>query len=151
MRRMWLVRLFPVTLDDGIDVHVNVSYFQAQGVRQLQLVSKFGFHSYHFRKFNFTDVRRWEGSSTFNASVERVGHVCWTDSQNCVNFLRLKFSFNDFKNFSRPTSLGKAALESCKTKKRTVLESLNNKKSCSIPASDTDHYQWYCVFFWYAQ
>jgi hypothetical protein len=44
-----MVRLFPVTLDDGTDVHVNESYFQAQGVRQLQLVSKCGFHSYHFR------------------------------------------------------------------------------------------------------
>jgi hypothetical protein len=30
MRRVWLVRLFPVTVDDGIDVHVNASYFQAQ-------------------------------------------------------------------------------------------------------------------------
>jgi hypothetical protein len=29
------VRLFPVTVDDGVDVHVNASYFQAQGVRQL--------------------------------------------------------------------------------------------------------------------
>jgi hypothetical protein len=37
------VRLFPVTAHDGIDVHVKASYFQAQGVRQLQLVSKFGF------------------------------------------------------------------------------------------------------------
>jgi hypothetical protein len=55
---MWLVRFFPVTVDDGIDVHVNASYFQAQGVRQLQLFSKFGFHSYHCRKSNFTDVRR---------------------------------------------------------------------------------------------
>jgi hypothetical protein len=35
MRRVSLVRLFPVTVDDGIDVHVNASYFQAQGVRQL--------------------------------------------------------------------------------------------------------------------
>jgi hypothetical protein len=39
------VRLFPVTADDGIDVHVNASYFQAQRVRQLQFVSKFGFHN----------------------------------------------------------------------------------------------------------
>jgi hypothetical protein len=45
-------------LDDGIDIHVNASYFQAQGVRQFQLVSKFGVHSYHCRKPNFTDVRR---------------------------------------------------------------------------------------------
>jgi hypothetical protein len=29
------MRLFPVTVDDGIDVHVNASYFQAQGVLQL--------------------------------------------------------------------------------------------------------------------
>jgi hypothetical protein len=29
------VRLLPVTVDDGIDVHVNASYFQVQGVRQL--------------------------------------------------------------------------------------------------------------------
>jgi hypothetical protein len=29
------VRLFPVTVGDGIDVHVNASYFQAQRVRQL--------------------------------------------------------------------------------------------------------------------
>jgi hypothetical protein len=42
MRRVWLVRFFPVTVDDGIDVHVSASYFQAQGVRKLQLVSKFG-------------------------------------------------------------------------------------------------------------
>jgi hypothetical protein len=35
MRREWLVRLFPVTVDDGIDVHVKASYFQAQGFRQL--------------------------------------------------------------------------------------------------------------------
>jgi hypothetical protein len=35
MRRVWLVRLFPVTVDDGIDVHVIASYFQTQGVRQL--------------------------------------------------------------------------------------------------------------------
>jgi hypothetical protein len=60
LRRVWLVRLFPVTTDDGIDVHVNANYFQAQRVWQLQLVSKFGFHSYHCRKSNFTDVRRWE-------------------------------------------------------------------------------------------
>jgi hypothetical protein len=39
------VRLFPVTVDDGIDVHVNASYFQVQGARQLKLASKFGFHS----------------------------------------------------------------------------------------------------------
>jgi hypothetical protein len=26
MRRVWLVRLFPVTVDDGIDVHVNAGY-----------------------------------------------------------------------------------------------------------------------------
>jgi hypothetical protein len=26
MRRVLLVRLFPVTVDDGIDVHVNASY-----------------------------------------------------------------------------------------------------------------------------
>jgi hypothetical protein len=58
MRRVRLVRLFPVTIDVGIDVHVNASYFQAQGVRQLQPVSKFGFHSYHCRKTNFTDVQR---------------------------------------------------------------------------------------------
>jgi hypothetical protein len=32
MRRVWLVRLFPVTVDD-IDVQVNASYFQTQGVR----------------------------------------------------------------------------------------------------------------------
>jgi hypothetical protein len=57
---VWLVHLFPVTVDDGIDVHVNASYFQVQGVRQLQPVSKFGFHSYHCRKSNFTAVRRWE-------------------------------------------------------------------------------------------
>jgi hypothetical protein len=42
------VRLFPVTVDDGIDVHVNASYFQAQEAGQLQLVLKFGFHSYHW-------------------------------------------------------------------------------------------------------
>jgi hypothetical protein len=52
------VRLFPVTVDDGIDIHVNASYFQAQGVRQLHFISKFGFHSYHGRKSNFTDVRK---------------------------------------------------------------------------------------------
>jgi hypothetical protein len=44
---VWLVRLFPVTVEDGIDVHANASYFQGQGVRQLQFVSKYGFHSYH--------------------------------------------------------------------------------------------------------
>jgi hypothetical protein len=33
--------------------------------------------------------------NTFKASAERVGHVCRTDRQNCVNFLLLKFSFND--------------------------------------------------------
>jgi hypothetical protein len=43
-----------------------------------------------------------KGSSTFKASVERVGHVCSTDSQNCVNFLRLKISFNVFKSFRDP-------------------------------------------------
>jgi hypothetical protein len=30
-----LVSLFPDTVDDGIDVHVNASYFQAQGVQEL--------------------------------------------------------------------------------------------------------------------
>jgi hypothetical protein len=45
MRRVWLLRLFPVTVDESIDVHVNASYFQAQGIRQLQLVSKFDFHN----------------------------------------------------------------------------------------------------------
>jgi hypothetical protein len=40
------VRLLPVTVD-GIDVHANATYFHAQGVRQLQLVPKLGFHSYH--------------------------------------------------------------------------------------------------------
>jgi hypothetical protein len=58
MGRVRLVRLFPVTVDDGIDVHINASYFQAQGVRQLQIVSKFGFNSYYCRKSNFTDVRK---------------------------------------------------------------------------------------------
>jgi hypothetical protein len=33
--------------DNGIDVHVNPGYIQAQGVRQLQLESKSGFHSYN--------------------------------------------------------------------------------------------------------
>jgi hypothetical protein len=47
------VRLIPVTVDNGIDVHGNASYFQGQGVRQLQLVSKFGFHSYHCQKSSF--------------------------------------------------------------------------------------------------
>jgi hypothetical protein len=27
MRRVWLVRLFPVAVYDGTDVHVNASYF----------------------------------------------------------------------------------------------------------------------------
>jgi hypothetical protein len=40
------VRLFLVTVDDGTDIHVNASYFQGQGIPQLQLVSNFGFHSY---------------------------------------------------------------------------------------------------------
>jgi hypothetical protein len=93
------------------DVHVNASYFQTQGVRQLQLVSKSGFRSYHCRKSNFTMYEDENGSSSFKASAERVGRACWTDSQNCVNFLRLKFSFNHFKNFSRPTSVGNAGLE----------------------------------------
>jgi hypothetical protein len=44
-----MVLLFPVTVDDGIDVHVNASYFQAQGIGKLQLVWKFGFHSYNCR------------------------------------------------------------------------------------------------------
>jgi hypothetical protein len=52
------MRLFPVTVDDGIDVHVNANYFQAQGVRQLRLVSKFAFQSYHCRKSNFTAAQR---------------------------------------------------------------------------------------------
>jgi hypothetical protein len=29
MRRVWLVHLFSVIVDEGIDVHVNASYFQA--------------------------------------------------------------------------------------------------------------------------
>ena len=37
----------PVTVDDGIDVHVNASYFQAQGFRQL-VFSKFCFDSEKF-------------------------------------------------------------------------------------------------------
>jgi hypothetical protein len=89
MGRVWLVCLFLVTVDDGIDVHVNASYFQAQGVQQLQLVSKVGFHTYHCRKSTSQMYEDEKGSSTFKVSV------CWTDSQNCVNFLRLKFSFND--------------------------------------------------------
>jgi hypothetical protein len=70
------VRLFPVTVYDGIDVHVNASYFQAQGVRQLQLVSKFGFHSCRCRKSTSQMYEDEKGSSIFKASVERVGHVC---------------------------------------------------------------------------
>jgi hypothetical protein len=27
MRRVWMVRLFPVTVDDDIDTHINASYF----------------------------------------------------------------------------------------------------------------------------
>lgn len=42
------------------------------------------------QKSIFTDV--WRLESTFKASVERVGHVYWTNSQNCVNFLLLKHS-----------------------------------------------------------
>jgi hypothetical protein len=42
------MRLFPVTADEGIDVHVSASYFQAQGVRQLQLIF---FSLYHFLWF----------------------------------------------------------------------------------------------------
>jgi hypothetical protein len=69
------VRFFPVTVDDGIDVHGNASYFLAQGVRQLQLVSKFSFHSIaeNLTSQMYEDEK---GSSTFNPSVERVGHVC---------------------------------------------------------------------------
>jgi hypothetical protein len=33
-----------------------------------------------------------KGSSTFKASVEKVGHVCWTDSQNC-QFSAVKIQF----------------------------------------------------------
>jgi hypothetical protein len=57
------VPLFPVTADDGTDVHVNASYFQAQGVRQLKLVSKFGIHSYYCRKSNFADVQSFSRKS----------------------------------------------------------------------------------------
>ncbi|KRY20099.1 hypothetical protein T12_11455 [Trichinella patagoniensis] len=36
-----------------------------------------------------------KGSSTFNASVERVGYVFETDSQNCVDILRSKLTLNE--------------------------------------------------------
>jgi hypothetical protein len=52
------VRLFPVTVDDGIDVHVNASYFQAQRVRQLQLDSKFFFTVPFLMIFNFYVIKK---------------------------------------------------------------------------------------------
>jgi hypothetical protein len=95
MRRMLLVCLFPVTVDDGIDVHVNASYFQAQGVRQLQLVSKFGFHSYDWRKSNFTDVRRWEREQY----LQSFSRKSWTRLLNrqpeLCQFSEVKIRFND--------------------------------------------------------
>jgi hypothetical protein len=87
MMRVWLVHLFPVTVNDGIDVHVSASYFQGQGVQQLQLVPKFGFHSYRCKKSNLIDVRRWEREYY----LQRFSRKSWADSQNSVNFLRLKF------------------------------------------------------------
>jgi hypothetical protein len=104
MRRVWLVRLFPVTVADGIDVHVNASYFQTQAVRQLQLVSKFGFHSYHCRKSNFTDVRRWERQQY----LQSFSRKSWTRLLNrqpeLCQFSAVRIQFNGFKNFSRPTT-----------------------------------------------
>jgi hypothetical protein len=70
------VRLFPVTVDDGIDVHANASYFQAQGVRQLKLVWKFGFIPTIAENPSSQMYEDEKGSSTFKASVEIVGHVC---------------------------------------------------------------------------
>jgi hypothetical protein len=64
MRRVWLVHLFPVTFDDGIDVHVNVSYFQAQGVRQLHLVN------FLRLKFSFNDVSSDRLMSSLSAFVD---------------------------------------------------------------------------------
>jgi hypothetical protein len=69
--------LFPVAVDDGIGVHVSASYFQAQGVRQLQL---FFFNLVFIPTIAENPTSQIyedeKGSGTFKASVERVGQVC---------------------------------------------------------------------------
>jgi hypothetical protein len=73
------VRSFPVTVDDGIDVHVNASYFQAQEVRNLVLIPTIAENS---TSQMYEDEK---GSSTFKASVERVGQV----SEKKITFQKL--------------------------------------------------------------
>jgi hypothetical protein len=70
------VRLFPVTVDDGIETQVSASYFQAQRVRQLQLVGNLVFIPTIAENPTSQMYEDEKGSSTSKASVERVGHVC---------------------------------------------------------------------------
>jgi hypothetical protein len=71
-----VVRLFPVTVDEGIDVHVHASYFQRKEFDNCSLFRNLVFIptivEYPTSQM-YEDVK---GSSTFKASVERAGHVC---------------------------------------------------------------------------
>jgi hypothetical protein len=81
MRRVWLVRLFPVTAD-GTDVHVNASYFLAQKFDNCSLFRNLGFIPTTVENPTSQMYEDEKGSSsTFKASVERVGHVCWSYQQ----------------------------------------------------------------------
>jgi hypothetical protein len=75
MRRVWLVRLFPVTVDDGIDVHANASNFQAE-FDNCSLFRNLVFIPTIPENPASQMYEDEKGSSTFKASVERVVHVC---------------------------------------------------------------------------
>jgi hypothetical protein len=114
MRRVSLVRLFPVTVDDDTDVHVSASYFQAQGVDNCILFRNLVFIPTTAENPTSQMYEDEKGSSTFKASVERVGHVCWKKKSH-------------FKNFSRPTSLGNAATRCLKSNSLSCFLSLIKK------------------------
>jgi hypothetical protein len=82
MRRVWLVRLFPVTVDDGIDVLWVI--FRRKEIDNCSLFRNLVFISPIAENSTSQMYEDEKGSSTFRISVERVGHIRWTDSQNCI-------------------------------------------------------------------
>jgi hypothetical protein len=69
-----MVRLFPVTVDDGIDIHVNAIIFRRKEFDNCSLFRNLIPNIAENPTSQIYEDGKW--SSTFKASVERVGHVC---------------------------------------------------------------------------
>jgi hypothetical protein len=76
MRRVFLVRLFPVTVDDGIDVHFNASFSRRKKFDNCSLFRNLFFIPTNAENPTSQMYEDENGSSTFKASVERFEHVC---------------------------------------------------------------------------